>query len=63
VNPTVEIRTSPLSSSLESIQSTDAFAKVVTQGLPGALMPGSSDLSSMQVRELYGFVKQLAQSR
>jgi caa(3)-type oxidase subunit IV len=62
VNPVVEIRTVPLTGSLESMQSADAFGKIVTRGLPGSLMPGSSELSSTQIRELYGFVRQLAQS-
>jgi len=63
VNPKVEVRTAPLTGALESLKSPDYFSRVITRGLPGSLMPGSGELSSSQIRELYGFVKQLAQSR
>jgi caa(3)-type oxidase subunit IV len=59
VAPGVQLRTAPFSSS-EAIKSADAFNKVVTRGLPGSMMPGSADLSSAQLKELYGFVRGLA---
>jgi hypothetical protein len=49
-----------LSADRESVRSADAFAKVVSEGLPGNMMPGHATLSGSQLRELHSYVKALA---
>lgn len=60
VNPKAFVTTRSLTSSLPSLQSTEAFGKVVIEGIPGEAMPAAGDLSSSEIQDLYQYVKGLA---
>lgn len=50
----------PLKGDRDSVRSADRFIEVVTQGLPGNMMPGHARLSGAQLRDLQGYVKAIA---
>jgi mono/diheme cytochrome c family protein len=60
MTPGAFLVTAPLTSQSASIQSQDAFNKVVNQGLPGNLMPGMGNLSTSELRELNQYIKDIS---
>jgi cytochrome c oxidase subunit 4 len=61
--PMSYVEMAPLTSHSASLQSPDAFNKLMINGLQGDLMPGNADLSGSELKELYSYVKQISQDR
>ena len=59
VNPIAYANTAPLVANLEGMRSSEAFNKIVIQGIPGDLMPGNGQLSSAELRDLYEYVRSM----
>lgn len=57
------VQAKPLSLSLASLQSQDAFNRIVRAGLPGRSMPSMGSLSEQELKELYQYSRALAESR
>lgn len=55
--PEAYVVTRPFTADMPSLQSAEAFNRVVQVGLPGTMMPGSGDLSAAELSELYQYVK------
>lgn len=62
-SPRAYLTTAPFGAQTESLRSSDAFRRIVVQGLPGDAMPGNGQLSATEISELFSYVKSLAGSR
>lgn len=53
----------PFGARTPALLSLNSFRTVVVQGIPGQVMPGSGDLSAVEIEELYRFIRDLAADR
>jgi caa(3)-type oxidase subunit IV len=60
VNPQAFVVTPAFSSNTASLGSEARFDQVVSQGLPGDLMPGMGQLSKTELHELYSYIRSAA---
>jgi caa(3)-type oxidase subunit IV len=54
------VDTAPFRASSSYLTSSEAFGRLVIQGIPGDLMPGVGHLSSSQMSELYQYVRSIS---
>lgn len=60
-SPASYVTTMPLSTQLETMKTQDKFNQIVTQGIPGELMPGNAQLSASDLRDLYSYIRNLVE--
>lgn len=54
--PASYVTTMPLTTQLETMKSQADFNRIVTQGIPGELMPGNAQLSFSDLQDLYSYI-------
>jgi caa(3)-type oxidase subunit IV len=60
VYPVAFVVTSAFQNKMESLQSQSSFNRLMTQGMPGSLMPSVGQLSQTEAQSLFQYVKSLA---